>query len=138
MGACFLLVGYNIILAGATDICKLGVLKLTRNPCDLGHWARPQKGRELEPRPIKIIYLDVLTIANRFEPFDKVKPTRVTVLLIGAKELMRPVTPAVDVVNKSPSWYVYPCNVILFSFSFVVVNCGEQFSMTYSGQYLVV
>jgi hypothetical protein len=30
---------------------------------------------------------------------------------------MRPVTPAVDVVNKSPSWYVYPCSVILFSFS---------------------
>jgi len=32
-------VGYNIILAGATDICKLGVLKLTRNVCDLGHLA---------------------------------------------------------------------------------------------------
>jgi len=78
--------------------------------------SRAQKGRELEPRPIKIIYLDVLTIANRFEPFDKVKPTRVTVLLIGAKELMRPVTPAVDVVNKSPSWYVYPCSVICFPF----------------------
>jgi hypothetical protein len=85
--------------------------------CDINHRSRRQKGRELEPRPIKFIYLDVLTIAKRFEPFASVKPTRVTVLLIGAKELMRPVTPAVDVVNKSPSWYVYPCSVILFSFS---------------------
>jgi hypothetical protein len=48
-------------------------------------------------------YLDVFTIAKRFEPFDSVRPTRVTVLLIGEKELIRPVTPAVLVVNKSPS-----------------------------------
>jgi hypothetical protein len=67
------------------------------------------------------IYLVVFTIAKRFEPFASVKPTRVTVLLIGANELIRPVTPAVDVVNKSPNWYVYPCRVILFSFSLMVV-----------------
>jgi hypothetical protein len=63
------------------------------------------------------LYLVVLTIANRFEPFARVSPTRVTVLLIGAKELIRPVTPAVLVVNRSPTWYVYPLIVIYFSFS---------------------
>jgi len=36
--------------------------------------------------PLLIIYLDVLTIAKRFDPFASVRPTRVTVLLIGAKE----------------------------------------------------
>ena len=60
------------------------------------------------------IYLDVFTIAKRFEPFASVRPTRVTVLLIGENELIRPVTPAVLVVNKSPNWYVYPCRVICF------------------------
>jgi hypothetical protein len=66
------------------------------------------------------LYLVVFTIAKRFEPFASVRPTRVTVLLIGAKELIRPVTPAVLVVNKSPSWYVYPDRVICFPL-FVVV-----------------
>jgi hypothetical protein len=31
-------------------------------------------------------YLDVFTIANRFDPFASVRPTRVTVLLCGVKE----------------------------------------------------
>jgi len=84
--------------------------------------SRAQKGRELEPRPIKIIYLDVLTIAKRCCPFANNRLTRVTFGDTAEKDLILPVTPVLLVVNKSPIWYVYPCNVILFSFSFVVVG----------------
>jgi hypothetical protein len=50
-----------------------------------------------------IFYLLVFTIAKRFEPFAKVKPTRVTLFEIGEKEFILPVIPVLLVVNKSPS-----------------------------------
>ena len=48
------------------------------------------------------IYLLVFTIAKRLEPFANVRPTRVTVLFSGAKELIRPVTPVllVDIMKQ--------------------------------------
>jgi hypothetical protein len=57
-------------------------------------------------------YLLVFTIAKRREPFAKTRLTLVTLLLIGEKPAIRPVTPVLLVVNRSPTWYVYPCSVI--------------------------
>jgi hypothetical protein len=72
------------------------------------------------------IYADVLTIANRCCPFAKRNCTRVTLFDSGENFTIRPVTPVFDVVNKSPSWYVYPCSVICFSFS-IFGFIGGQF-----------
>jgi len=47
-------------------------------------------------------YLDVFTIANRCEPFANFSETLVSLELIGVKLLMRPVTPVLLVVNRSP------------------------------------
>jgi hypothetical protein len=82
---------------------KLKASKLAFN-CEssyLRHWART-----LSKLPLFRLfnYAEVLTIAKRFEPFAKVKPTRVTLLEIGAKEFIRPVIPVCEVVNRSPIW----------------------------------
>jgi hypothetical protein len=53
-------------------------------------------------------YLLVLTIAKRCAPFASCNETLVSLELIGVKFLIRPVTPVLLVVNKSPIWYVYP------------------------------
>jgi hypothetical protein len=81
-------------------------------------------------------YLVVDTIAKRRCPFANCKEIRVSLELIGENFTILPVTPVLLVVNKSPIWYVYPPRVIFFPF--LLWWFGEQFSMTYSGQYLVV
>jgi hypothetical protein len=67
---------------------------------------------------VAIIYLVVLTIARRREPFANCKEIRVSLELIGENFTILPVTPVLLVVNKSPIWYVYPPRVILFPFLF--------------------
>jgi hypothetical protein len=74
----------------------------------------------LSNTPSLIIYLDVLTIARRREPFANCSDTLVSLELIGENFTILPVTPVLLVVNKSPIWYVYPLSVILFPL-FVVV-----------------
>jgi hypothetical protein len=66
-------------------------------------------------------YLVVDTIAKRRCPFANCKEIRVSFELIGENFTILPVMPVLLVVNKSPSWYVYPCRVILFPFLVMVV-----------------
>jgi hypothetical protein len=47
-------------------------------------------------------HLLVFTIAKRREPFDSTRLTLVTLLDIGVNPAIRPVTPVLLVVNKSP------------------------------------
>jgi hypothetical protein len=61
-------------------------------------------------------YLVVLTIARRREPFANCSDTLVVLELIGENFTILPVIPVLLVVNKSPSWYVYPPSVICFAF----------------------
>jgi hypothetical protein len=60
----------------------------------------------------EINYLVVLTIARRLAPFANCKDTLVVLELIGENFTILPVIPVLLVVNKSPSWYVYPPSVI--------------------------
>lgn len=50
------------------------------------------------------IYLVVDTIAKRREPFASFSDTRVVFELIGENFTIRPVTPVLLVVNRSPIW----------------------------------
>jgi hypothetical protein len=59
-------------------------------------------------------YLDVFTIAKRCAPLASLSETLVSLELIGVKLVIRPVTPVLLVVNRSPSWYVYPFSDICF------------------------
>jgi hypothetical protein len=61
-------------------------------------------------------YLVVLTIARRREPFANCSETLVSLELSGENFTIRPVTPVLLVVNKSPIWYVYPPSVMIFLF----------------------
>jgi hypothetical protein len=70
----------------------------------------------LSNTPSLIIYLVVLTIARRREPFANCSDTLVSLELIGENFTILPVTPVLLVVNKSPSWYVYPPSVICVAF----------------------
>ena len=64
----------------------------------------------------EINYLVVLTIARRLAPFANCKDTLVVLELIGENFTILPVIPVLLVVNKSPSWYVYPPSVICITF----------------------
>jgi hypothetical protein len=74
-------------------------------------WGRNLSDYTLQTYP-KIIYLVVLTIARRLAPFANCKDTLVVLELIGENFTILPVIPVLLVVNKSPSWYVYPPKVI--------------------------
>jgi hypothetical protein len=71
-------------------------------------------------------YLVVLTIARRREPFANCSDTLVSLELIGENFTILPVIPVLLVVNKSPSWYVYPPSVICIAFR-LWCRVGEQF-----------
>ena len=58
----------------------------------------------------------MLTIARRREPFANCSDTLVSLELIGENFTILPVIPVLLVVNKSPSWYVYPPSVICITF----------------------
>ena len=76
-------------------------------------------------------YLVVLTIARRCAPFANCKDTLVSLELIGENFTILPVTPVLLVVNKSPSWYVYPPSVMIFLSWWLVGH--YLFSLTYFG-----
>jgi hypothetical protein len=78
------------------------------------------------------IYLVVLTIARRREPFASCSETLVSLELSGENFTILPVIPVLLVVNKSPSWYVYPLRVIWV----LPFCCGFYVSsfITYSGE----
>ena len=78
-------------------------------------WGRDLSDYTLQTYP-KIIYLVVLTIARRLAPFANCKDTLVVLELIGENFTILPVIPVLLVVNKSPSWYVYPPSVMIFLF----------------------
>jgi len=78
-------------------------------------WGRNLSDYTLQTYP-KIIYLVVLTIARRREPFASCSETLVSLELSGENFTILPVIPVLLVVNKSPSWYVYPPSVMIFLF----------------------
>jgi len=80
---------------------------------EINSWGGDLSDYTLQTHP-KIIYLVVLTIARRREPFANCKDTLVSLELIGENFTILPVIPVLLVVNKSPSWYVYPPSVMIF------------------------
>jgi len=89
--------------------------------CDLDHVASGPLCGGIKSEQFEIMlrifyYLVVLTIARRREPFASCSETLVSLELIGENFTILPVTPVLLVVNKSPSWYVYPPSVICIAF----------------------